>query len=320
MELKKNKVSICIPAYGVPEILKKTLDSISIQSYKNYEVVISDDTPDNSVAEMILSHELYSKIRYRHNKIPLGSPENWNSAILMASGEYIKIIHHDDIFINNKALEIFISALDGDSSCDFVFSSSYARNFINNKRKLNSPSLRKIGDIKRSKYILYERNLIGAPSATMFRIRAFIPYDKNLKWLVDVDSYINNISANANIIYINQALIETASNANHQVTRECEYNKALEISEYYYIYKKNKFDLMATKSFQRAWFYLFDKYGIKSISDINYVVLFDGDDVNVFEKIILKYNSRIVMRSIKYIANKVAGKLGLKVVAYFFGY
>ena len=36
-------ISICIPAYKHPDFLKRLLDSISIQSFKNFEVIISDD-------------------------------------------------------------------------------------------------------------------------------------------------------------------------------------------------------------------------------------------------------------------------------------
>ena len=39
-------ISICIPAYKHPDFLKRLLDSISIQSFRDFEVIISDDSPD----------------------------------------------------------------------------------------------------------------------------------------------------------------------------------------------------------------------------------------------------------------------------------
>jgi cellulose synthase/poly-beta-1,6-N-acetylglucosamine synthase-like glycosyltransferase len=39
-----HKVSICIPVYNNPNGLKKLLDSIRIQDYKDYEVIVSDDS------------------------------------------------------------------------------------------------------------------------------------------------------------------------------------------------------------------------------------------------------------------------------------
>lgn len=44
------KVSIIIPVYNVEKYLKKCLDSITNQSYKNLEIIIIDDgSTDNSL-------------------------------------------------------------------------------------------------------------------------------------------------------------------------------------------------------------------------------------------------------------------------------
>ena len=42
-------ISICIPAYKRIDYLQKLLDSISIQTFKDYEVIVTDDSPDESV-------------------------------------------------------------------------------------------------------------------------------------------------------------------------------------------------------------------------------------------------------------------------------
>ena len=44
------KVSICIPCYKQTVFLKRTLDSITTQSYEDFEVIVTDDTPDYSIA------------------------------------------------------------------------------------------------------------------------------------------------------------------------------------------------------------------------------------------------------------------------------
>jgi cellulose synthase/poly-beta-1,6-N-acetylglucosamine synthase-like glycosyltransferase len=41
------RVSICIPAYEQPDYLKVTLDSIIMQDFDDYEIVITDDSTPN---------------------------------------------------------------------------------------------------------------------------------------------------------------------------------------------------------------------------------------------------------------------------------
>src|SRR5438309_1205572 len=43
------QISICIPAYKRTAYLKRLLDSVAIQTYTDFEVIVSDDSPDNSV-------------------------------------------------------------------------------------------------------------------------------------------------------------------------------------------------------------------------------------------------------------------------------
>lgn len=105
------KVSICIPAYNNEVSLKRCLDSVLIQDFEDYEIVITDDSPSNVIAQLVSGYN-NSKIHYYKNTENLGSPENWNRALSLAKGEYIKIIHHDDWFSSNDSLDKFVALLD----------------------------------------------------------------------------------------------------------------------------------------------------------------------------------------------------------------
>lgn len=105
------KVSICIPAYKHIDFLRRCLNSILEQRFTDYEVVITDDSPDDSLQKLV---EEYSdeRIKYFKNKKALGSPLNWNEGIKKANGEYIKILHHDDWFSSPDSLEKYVRLLD----------------------------------------------------------------------------------------------------------------------------------------------------------------------------------------------------------------
>lgn len=47
------KVSICIPTYNRPTLLKELLDSILSQTYPNYEIIITDNSDTFETKELI---------------------------------------------------------------------------------------------------------------------------------------------------------------------------------------------------------------------------------------------------------------------------
>ena len=83
-------ISICIPAYKHVDYLKRLLDSIAIQTFKDFEVIITDDSPGNEVEQFCLQYQSLLPIKYIKNNTSLGSPGNWNACISNASGQWIK--------------------------------------------------------------------------------------------------------------------------------------------------------------------------------------------------------------------------------------
>ena len=101
-------ISICIPAYKRLERLRRLLDSIVSQTFHDFEVVITDDSPNFSVKELIETFKL--PIQYFKNESALGTPANWNYCISKAKGEWIKLMHDDDWFSSPNSLELFAEA------------------------------------------------------------------------------------------------------------------------------------------------------------------------------------------------------------------
>lgn len=233
------KVSICIPAYKQADYLKKTLVSIFIQNYNNYEIIITDDSPDDSVKNLIKEFNFENKIKYFKNKNHLGTPENWNEAVRQSSGEYIKILHHDDWFKDENSLTEFVKMLDYNPETDFAFSSSFAIGKKNNFLFWHTVTEQQLNLLKKPEN-LFLGNFIGTPSVTIYRNKIKIKYDKNLKWLVDIDFYIKVLNKNKKFIYSKIPLINVTADGSHQVTQEVENNKCIEIYENFYLYNKIK--------------------------------------------------------------------------------
>ena len=81
------KVSICIPTYKQVDYLRKTLDSVLLQDFHDYELIISDDSSDDSVENLLREFDFKGKLNYFRNSVALGSPANWNYSIKQAKGE-----------------------------------------------------------------------------------------------------------------------------------------------------------------------------------------------------------------------------------------
>ncbi|MDQ6962939.1 MAG: glycosyltransferase [Mariprofundaceae bacterium] len=258
------QVSICIPTYCQLDYLRETLRSVEIQSYKDYELIVSDDTPDLLVKELVLSYDFGHRLRYYRNSPALGSPENWNQAISYAKGKYIKILHHDDRFQDSESLDTFVSLLDDNPNADLAFSVSTAENIVDGYMHTHCPSKEQVHHLSIMPESLFFYNVIGAPSAVIYRNKFNIKFDQQLKWLVDIEFYIQFLLKNNQFVYTPEVLIATAANAPHQVTSFCQSDACVDLCEHFYLYQKIAVKIKSHPSTQSIWFRLFEKYSVYS--------------------------------------------------------
>lgn len=99
-------VSICVITYNSSSTVFETLESIKEQTYKNIELIISDDGSTDNTLEVC--QEWLTKNKQRFNRIELisvekntGTPSNCNRAVKAAKGEWIKLIAGDDCLALN---------------------------------------------------------------------------------------------------------------------------------------------------------------------------------------------------------------------------
>jgi len=234
------KVSICIPTYCQTQYLKRTLDAILFQDYGDYEVVITDDSPDETVEALVREYEFGSKLTYVRNKVNLGSPANWNKAVMLSRGEYIKILHHDDWFSSPSSLSEYVQMLDSDSTAGFAFSGATVRMATSGKTWHHHASDRQINRLRSEPTCLFYNNFIGPPSSTIIRRSAFIAYRENLKWFVDIAHYIQ-ILQNTRFVATKKPLITSTTRASHQITNACLENSQLNMYECFYLFDEIKY-------------------------------------------------------------------------------
>ena len=166
---------------------KKQLIQFSYKSILTTKLLLLMILQQILFLDLINSYSLPGKIKYFKNQKSLGSPENWNESLRRASGEYIKMVHHDDWFVDENSLLEFVMLIEKDN-VDFAFSASKVV-FENVPNWIHSLSNEGFNELTQNPLILLTKNLIGGPSATIFKKKLNLFFDSNLKWFVDVEFY-----------------------------------------------------------------------------------------------------------------------------------
>lgn len=258
-------ISICIPAYKNTEYLSRLLDSIAIQDFKNFEVIITDDSPDNALNDLVKQYASKFQINYIKNNPALGSPLNWNAAILNAHGEWIKIMHDDDWFTSKTSLSSF-AEVGKSTNIDFVFSGYYEVDIQLKKRHCSIISNHEEALIRKSSFNLLKKNFIGHPSTTLIRNNKKKWFDPNLKWVVDIEFYIRILRTNKKFCVIKKPLITIGINP-LQITKKVFRDPTVEIPENLLLLELNPALLKNFYAYDYYW-RLFRNLSLRSLNDL----------------------------------------------------
>jgi glycosyltransferase involved in cell wall biosynthesis len=93
--MSKPLVSFCFTTFKRPAILQETLQSILLQSFTDYEVIVSDNDPEKS-GRVAVEHFNDPRFKYFANDANLGMKKSFNKSLERSSGEYIVMIADDD--------------------------------------------------------------------------------------------------------------------------------------------------------------------------------------------------------------------------------
>ena len=259
-------ISICIPSYQRVNYLKRLLNSIAIQTFTDFEVIVSDDSPDSSVQDLLINYREKFTIRYFKNQPALGTPANWNFCISKADGKWIKIMHDDDWFATSKSLQIF--ADHSHQNKKFIFSAytNYFEDDADKQQQMFMPdSWGK--KILKEPNVLLARNVIGPPSVTMLHKSIDLRYDERLKWRVDMEYYIRILKEQQSFKYINQPLINVGVSES-QVTQSCIYNPSVELPEGFILLEKHGINSLKNIWVYDAWWRLLRNMRIKNEKEL----------------------------------------------------
>jgi len=120
--MKNPKVSVCMPNYNYGHFIGQAIQSVSDQTFTDFELIIVDDTStDNSVS--VIQSFFDPRIRFYRNEKNIGRVKNINKCISLAQGEYITILPSDGMYTSDS-LAKRAKILDSNPSVGLVFSSA----------------------------------------------------------------------------------------------------------------------------------------------------------------------------------------------------
>lgn len=176
------RISVVIPCYEMNDMghifLAQSLDKLVAQEFKDFEVIISDNSNNSLIENLCKEYSNKLDIKYFKNSIR-GSSANTNNGIRHAKGELIKFLFQDDFLLNEYSLKIIdVNFKPEDNwlitACETSFDGV----------TLIRPFYPMYNDA-----IHLGNNTISSPSVLTIRNKEPLMFDEKSMWLMDVDYY-----------------------------------------------------------------------------------------------------------------------------------
>ena len=111
------KISVVMATYNGEKYLKEQIDSILAQTYPIHELIIQDDgSTDNTVAIAKSYAKRYPVVKVFENQHNLGLNQNFKTAVMRATGDFVALSDQDDVWYKDK-LERQIAAISNRDIC-----------------------------------------------------------------------------------------------------------------------------------------------------------------------------------------------------------
>ncbi|MGB4660621.1 MAG: glycosyltransferase, partial [Mobilitalea sp.] len=208
-----------IPTYNRPYYFELALKSVLMQTYKNIEIIVCDDSTNNETKKLIQPYlKEFSQIRYYKNPKNLGQFQNDLLCMEYAKGEFVNFLMDDDLFHLQK-IEKMMDYFQGDLNNEITLITSH-RQLIDDEENLledNKETLQLfdkdvvVDGIEFGELLLTaKRNYIGEPTTVLFRKAALVePFGmfmgREYGCNVDMASWFNLLSK-GKIAYISESL------------------------------------------------------------------------------------------------------------------
>ena len=200
--------SIIIPTYNRCDLLRKAVNSVLTQTYKNFEIIIIDNYSDDNTQEIVEGFKnnkiIYQKI---HNEGIIGKSRNLG--IKISSGKWVAFLDSDDYWYRERLQKIY-DFLSGNDKYEVVCTDELIIDKILSKRKIY-----KFGPFTENfyKHLLKKGNCVSTSASIVkkdFLLKQNINFNENKNFITaeDYDFFMNLAFKKAKFKFINEVMGE----------------------------------------------------------------------------------------------------------------
>jgi glycosyltransferase involved in cell wall biosynthesis len=196
------EVSVCMPTYNGERYIRDSIESVLMQDFQDYELIIVDDASTDSTLEIINSFNDH-RIRLHQNEASVGIPGNWNLCLAKSKGRYVKYLFQDDILYPD-CISTMLDTFKTDMRIGISFSKRdllvedgiTARDMYLHMKDLQKPLKRKgkMGPYLPGRELLESCIKYGGLYFNFFAEPSFVMFDS--KWLARTGPFDNRLRQN----------------------------------------------------------------------------------------------------------------------------
>lgn len=205
--MKKGLISIIVPIYNIEMYLKRCVDSLINQTYKNIEILlVNDGSTDNSPLICKEYEEKHKNVIVFLDKKNGGVSDARNLGLKHATGEYVTFVDADD-YVDEKFIEKLYNQVKDNPA---VLVISNAKNFDDNSIIETKKLIEKEIELNKEqciKELLLEKKFFSVCWGKLYKteLAKQIEFDKSMKIAEDfkyIMDYFKKIKENDKVIII----------------------------------------------------------------------------------------------------------------------
>lgn len=191
-------VSICIPVYNTELYISETMNCLVNQTYKNIEIIFSDNCCTDKTIEIIKSYN-DPRVKIFRNESNMGHVYNFRKVLSYATGKYMKLIGADD-GMELDAVEKAVAIFEDEKYSDIALVNSYCTIINNQSKKVMTKKFLFGGGLFSSFWairsnFIYGSHAVGDPNCSLFKKSDYdkIPEPKfrnGNDWTLDLDMHL----------------------------------------------------------------------------------------------------------------------------------
>lgn len=176
------KYSIITVSFNNKEGLRKTIESVIHQTFRDFEFIVIDGGSTDGSIDVLQEYD--AQIDYWVSEPDGGIYQGMNKGIRKATGEYLNFMNSGDCFYNEEVLQ---RVFDKQLACDMIVGKDY---------HYNSQTQQGFSTILPPRISMLTFYIQTLPhQSTFFKRELFVnsPYDESLKIVADIKFYIQKI-------------------------------------------------------------------------------------------------------------------------------